>query len=471
MTQPLLDLLSRLAGDRRGATAVWFGVAALMLAVLVFGAIDVSRAMAEKTRLQGALDAATLMAARAGDMTPDALQAYGEQAMRAQLEGASGDARGVTASFTFGPDGAVVGTARGTLDPIIIGLFLDDKLLVGAETTVRRGQSTAVEMVLVVDTTGSMAGSKLTALKTAARKLVDVMSTDPDADVKLGLVPFGQYVNTGVSRRNMPWMNVPADYTETVTPARYKTTTTKTCQKRTYSCTRYNDGAPYQTTCTEEYNCVTTPVVPAKTVCPASYQVKHVYHGCTGSPAYPANVRDSDPARRYPGFLDLTCGSELTPLTRNFGQIRSGISSLKANGLTYIPAGLAWGFNLLSPAQPFTEGAAYDPSNRKPRKALVLMTDGENTRLMNPANGRHDKAPNGVATQANDYTAELCRNIKAQNIEIYTVAFQVTDAKIKSILKGCASSEANYYDASSAGDLVTAFEQIALSMRSLYISK
>lgn len=464
-------LLTRFAGDRKGATAIWFGIGALVLTVLVFGAIDVSRAMAEKTRLQGALDAATLMAARAGDLDARALQAYGEQAMKAQLSGASGDAKSVTATFTLGADGAVVGTARANLDPIIAGLFLGDKLLVGAQTTVRRGQSTAVEMVLVVDTTGSMAGSKLSALKTAATKLVDVMSADPDADVKLGLVPFGQYVNTGVSRRNMPWMNVPADYSETVTPACYKVNSTRTCQKRTYSCTKYNDGTPYQATCTEEYNCVTTPVVPARTVCPASYQVKHVYSGCTGSPAYPKNVRDDDPARRYPGFLDLTCGSELTPLTGNFGQIRSGISGLKASGLTYIPAGLAWGFNLLSPAQPFTEGAAYDRSNRKPRKALVLMTDGENTRLMNPATGRHDKVPGGVATQANDYTAELCRNIKAQNIEIYTVAFQVTDAKIKAILKGCASGDANYYDAASAGDLVAAFENIAMSMRSLYISQ
>lgn len=56
-----------------------------------------------------------------------------------------------------------------------------------------------------------MSGARLKTLKTAATNLVNTLTADPKADVKIAVVPFAQYVNTGVARRNEPWMNVPAD--------------------------------------------------------------------------------------------------------------------------------------------------------------------------------------------------------------------------------------------------------------------
>ena len=84
-------------------------------------------------------------------------------------------------------------------------------------------------------------------------------------------------------------------------------------------------------------------------------------------------------------------------LTANRGQLTSAVATLQASGETYIPAGLAWGFNALSKATPLTEAGKYDRSgpNIKPRKVLVLMTDGQNTKLMNASNGRHDASPAG----------------------------------------------------------------------------
>ena len=41
-----------------------------------------------------------------------------------------------------------------------------------------------------------------------------------------------------------------------------------------------------------------------------------------------------------------------------------------------IPAGLLWGWRVLSPTSPFTEGATY--TDEKWVKAIVLLTDGEN---------------------------------------------------------------------------------------------
>ncbi len=64
-------------------------------------------------------------------------------------------------------------------------------------------------MVLVLDNTGSMGSSgKMTALKTAAKNLVDTMaavSNRPDA-VRIGIVPFDTQVRIGTGYRNESWL-------------------------------------------------------------------------------------------------------------------------------------------------------------------------------------------------------------------------------------------------------------------------
>jgi Mg-chelatase subunit ChlD len=175
--------------------------------------------------------------------------------------------------------------------------------------------------------------------------------------------------------------------------------------------------------------------------------------------------------------MNLTCASAITPLTNKVATVKAAITALTASGDTYIPSGLAWGFNMLSSPQPLTDAAAYDTTgqNRKPRKAMVLMTDGANSKLMNPSNGRHDVAPapnpDSPATQANNYTSELCKNIKSNNIELFTVAFNVTDSNIKSILKSCASDADHYFDATNTAGLMNAFQKIADALTNLYISR
>jgi Mg-chelatase subunit ChlD len=184
-------------------------------------------------------------------------------------------------------------------------------------------------------------------------------------------------------------------------------------------------------------------------------------------------VSDSDPTRRYPGYLNMTCGSVMTPLTSNMTTVKNAINALSASGETYIPSGLAWGFNALSSPIPLTEAAPYGANgeNSNPRKALVLMTDGRNTQRMNHGNGRHDVNAASNATEPNNYTKELCTNIKAKNIDVYTVAFEVTDNTIKKILEDCASSPAHYFDASNPAQLTKAFAEISFSLRSLFIAR
>ena len=43
---------------------------------------------------------------------------------------------------------------------------------------------------------------KLTSRKQAASALVTKITADPKADVKIAVIPYGQYVNIGVANRN-----------------------------------------------------------------------------------------------------------------------------------------------------------------------------------------------------------------------------------------------------------------------------
>ncbi|WP_419253756.1 hypothetical protein ACN2C6_00070 [Caulobacter sp. ErkDOM-YI] len=470
----------RLRASQSGAVAVQFAFLALPIALLGFGLLDMNRVSIQRQQLQDALDASTLFAARANATTDAQIDTIGDAAFAAEIAGLGITVAASDSTFKGGADNSVIGTVKSDLKPIIANLWTNADVSVTAQTTVKRGQDAPVELVMVLDTTGSMAGAKLTTLKTAATSLVDKLTADSAANVKIGVVPFGQYVNVGIANRNQSWINVPADYTTTTTTKGTCTTvsTKTTCQTQTYACTKYTDGVPYSSTCSRSINCVTTPITPV-TTCTADKVTTNTYkfYGCVGSPAYPKNVNDTDPLRVYPGFMNLTCATPFTRLTSTVSTVKAAITALTATGDTYIPSGLAWGFNMLSAAQPLTDAAAYDSTglNRKPRKAMVLMTDGANSKLMNAGNGRHDVSPSpnpsSPATQANTYTAELCANIKAQKIEVFTVAFNVTDTGIKNILKTCATDESHYFDATDTANLLKAFQDIADALRSLYIAK
>ncbi len=396
----------RALGDERGATAIIFALAALLLVGITFGVIDITRVTNARLALRDQLDAATLAAARSGANNDSQLKIVGQRYLATEV--ARLNIKGLTSDF-HQDDNGFVGTASGTMEPIVMGLFMNGPMVISAETHVNRGKDSTLELALVLDTTGSMKGVKIATLKSAAKDLVQDVMTGNEDTVKVAVVPFANYVNIGVSRRGATWANVPADF-----------------------------GS-------------------------------HKFKGCAGSPPYPQNVRDSDPSRFYPGFLDVTCTTEFTPLTNDQPTVVAATQAFAAAGNTYIPGGLAWGFNMLSPQAPMTEAAAYDlvGPNQRPRKVLVLMTDGANTLAMNAADGSHYAAG---PTQADQYTRELCTNIKAAKIEVFAVAFTITDPTAKALVKGCASDDAHFFDATDSAGLTTAFQAITDSLQQLHIS-
>jgi Flp pilus assembly protein TadG len=456
-----------LYSDRRGGVAIVFAFSLLSLLLVGLGAVDVTRAHNAKSRLQDGLDAAVLAAARESEAGAQTISATGQDVLTAHMRHYS-ELSNLRSEFV--QNGVEVhAKASGDVQPIFLHVATGKTMTVRVEAVADMDVDTAVEIALVLDTTGSMAGTRISTLKTAAKDLVSKLTTKGSKGVRFAVVPFGQYVNVGVARRNEPWVDVGPDYS-TKTPQACQDKR-KTCQTETYACTKYNDGVPYSSTCTRSYNCKEEDLKPP--YCPPPRTDTFKFNGCVGSPAVPKNVEDRDPTRRYPGIYNVTCGSVLTPLTGSTSSVKKAIDALKPSGLTYIPAGLAWGFNVLSPVTPFTEGGEYDPNNRDPRKVMVLMTDGENTVLMNHTNGKHDQQPKSGqrAVEADKFTSQLCTNIKAQNIEVFTVAFEVTDPVTLKMLDDCASSREHYFQAKDSAGLMTAFDPIAAALQPLHLSR
>ena len=74
---------------------------------------------------------------------------------------------------------------------------------------------------------------------------------------------------------------------------------------------------------------------------------------------------------------DFSCDVQpILALTNNYTALKARVNSLAALGSTNILEGAAWGWKTLSPTLPFDEGAAYNKTGT--RKVLVLLTDGTN---------------------------------------------------------------------------------------------
>lgn len=102
-------------------------------------------------------------------------------------------------------------------------------------------------MVLVLDTTLSMEGARLTSLKTAATDMVNTIESFDNDNFRLAVVPFSNYVNVGLSRRYESWMSVPHDTSTTTNVCRNKRDVTGTSNCRIVSGVRDRDGVkvPY----------------------------------------------------------------------------------------------------------------------------------------------------------------------------------------------------------------------------------
>ena len=209
-------------------------------------------------------------------------------------------------------------------------------------------------------------------------------------------------------------------------------------------------------------------------------QTRH-WTGCIGvrREQYHGSIADAVSVR-YSGFVsswDTACGPSLLPLTSDIAEVKDTISDLYSvtAGQTYIPGGLLWGWNMLTPQAPMAEAdSTADLEDNGGQRVMVLMTDGLNT--FSPQNrtgiftAPHASTVYADATYTDNLTSSLCTSIKQAGIVIYTVLFDVTNTAMQQLMQSCASDPGKAFSVSTSSELKQAFSAIGVSLQKVRLT-
>lgn len=204
-----------------GNIAILFGVMAGVLMLFVGGAVDYSRRSAIRTELIESLDAAGLAIAQLDALNGPEIRDLSESARNAYLKEFGRDffdsnftnadlVDNLSVEFDIA-DETITPRATGEIKAIFLPFgqisvsgstsVSASSLAVDTSTEVTRATVGDVEVALVLDTTGSMAGQKIEDLKDAAEELVDILVREDQTDYysKVAIAPFSLGVNASAS--------------------------------------------------------------------------------------------------------------------------------------------------------------------------------------------------------------------------------------------------------------------------------
>ncbi|MEC9368142.1 MAG: TadE/TadG family type IV pilus assembly protein [Pseudomonadota bacterium] len=493
-------LLRRFSRDSRGVTAIIFGLSLIPLVMMGGLAIDYGRALAAKERLGRALDAAALAAASSPDLTEAEIEERVQFYFDANFpNGAEGKPSSIT---VVKADKLIQLSATGIVPTTLLQMAGISTMPVDAYSEVTYKQK-HIELVMVLDNTGSMSwNGKIDALKSASNTLTgilfDQVNNSANGEIKIGLVPFAATVNVGADKLGSGWIDVNAQSAiaseDFQAGVNVLTLYNQITNRDWNGCVRARSSAYDTTDAAPDINLPNTLWAPY--FAPDEPDFNAYANRYASDTGYSGSFYDYNARQRYVGKynnLSVSGGSgpefncpttPVTPLTSVRGTVESGINAMNAAGSTVIPAGLAWGWRVISPTPPYTQGVAYNDTNVI--KAIVLLTDGTNDvggGLSNHnrsyynaygfAQSGHLGATNGsqATTVLNNKTSTLCTNIKDEGVRLYTITFQLADGPIKDLMRDCATSVAMYFDSPSNEQLTTIFTEIAKDLSNLRISK
>ncbi|MDD9925985.1 MAG: pilus assembly protein TadG-related protein [Rhodospirillaceae bacterium] len=448
----LLRTMRSFKRSQGGAVIILWALAAIPVVVGVGAAVDLSRAYMAKSRLAFALDAAGLAAGAAGE-TETEMQAIAEQFFEANYPSSL---PGTPSTPVLTVDGGVIkvsGTV--TLEPTLLQLIGQEDFTVAASSEVLRK---GLEVALILDNTGSMKGSKLESLRTASQDLVDILFAVPElqSNLSVGIVPYSATVNLGAAALGIVSGVAPEEFDP-------------------------NDDEKWQ-------GCVLGRTYPAdvQDVPSGGGQLwaKYFWESAADND-WP--VADTTPSLcNNSTGPNVACPTPITPLTNDKTVLDSAVGAMEAwcRGGTFSNVGMAWGWRVLSPEEPYSEGLPYATPGFD--KVAILMTDGVNGYFKKPGSpftsdySAYERLSEGnlgttnksaAKTELNNRLTEVCNNMKAAGIIIYTITFSLNNETTKTIYRNCATDTSKYFDSGNGPALQQAFQDIAEELINLRVSK
>jgi Flp pilus assembly protein TadG len=506
------DALRAFRKDGRGSITPAFAVMMLPLTMLAGFSIDLARAHEGRAKLQDAVDAAALALAHQPPGTPmTTLTQQAQTWINADLHDTD-VAQPVSVNVTQS-NGQLLLAANTTEPAMVSGLVGLSQFNLAANSTVKWGLN-HVEVALVLDNTGSMAGTKISTLTSAAQTLVSTLlgqaGADPNA-VKISIVPFSMTVNvygtTTIGAGYVPPSGVTGVMPTAYGPDLFTTANTnrftlfKQMNQKWNGCV---ESRPYPYDVQDTSPSATTPAsmfvpffAPDEPDTPTNtgFMNNYLSDALGGSPTwqqrqgnvakYTGAVKSGSNSNGYTYGPNAGCSlAQMVRLTNSSTVLNGVLNKMQAIGDTNLAVGLQWGWLTLSPNAPFADGVAYNTPNTT--KIVVFLTDGYNTDTSNSNSDASYYASEGYIWQnrlgitsgsdaqrsaaMDTRTAAICNNIKADKIAVYTVRIDVSGVS-PSVLQNCASTPAQFYDVPNVANLPAAFTAIAGQIGKLRLSQ
>jgi Flp pilus assembly protein TadG len=491
-----------------GSLAPILGVAAIPLIMAAGVAVDYGNAVSVQARLQAAVDAAALAAGREANLSDSELERIAKDYFHSNF-GTPANAGTPTMEMSVSDSGLKVEGAV-TVNNYLTKVAGFDTTRISASSEVTK-EATGLEVVLVFDNTGSMASqSRLSTLKVAAHDFVEILFGPREvADtLKIGVVPFSQFVNVGPDKSNAYWLDtngINPQSDDNFTSGWHNWQAWQAIRNRSWTgCVEsragnrsVDDDLPVAGIGNTLFPPAFAPDEPGDSTSRAYFNIsgdRHYYYNSYlddsrsgNNMSYRqrhSNKYNNARVRTSSRGPDEGCNIQpIQALTNVKSPVLETINNMKADGYTHVAEGVGWGLRVISPGEPFTEGVEY--SDEDITKAMVLLTDGENT--FNSENNHNDSTYTayGFLDQArlgssnywtaisaqNSLLARACNNVKTAGIVSYSFAYNVPSATQRNLIKNCASDPEKYFDPPSNAALVKNFQQIADELRKLHLSQ
>jgi Flp pilus assembly protein TadG len=465
--------LRRLRRDDRGGIMIFVGLGLSAMVGVGGLATETLLIYGIKDRLQQSLDAAALAA---GQMSE-------ESAMAGEAEDVF-----MTNFFASGPEAAlkspglnvaisnggeqVALSAVAEYQTRFLGVVGFDQIDISGRAVVQR-EVRPTEVAFVLDVTGSMdSSSKIGALRDAGVILVDILFGDvvEHPNLFVSVVPYTSMVNIG--NANEDWL---VGYDADAFAA--DVDGWRGCVMARTGGGDVTDDPPAD-----------QPFVPML----SPTDIDNVYP--------PVNSAQS--AKNNGTGPNLGCGPAILPLTNVKATVRDKILDLKAwyRGGTASNLGMAWGWRTISPRWQGLWGLADRPlayDATKSRKAVVILTDGENQFWPNLTSSGKGVSPGGSdftghgrladlsaetggtvqtlkdgITELNARFTEICDSLKAEGVDVFTITFGLnssSQAATREVFRQCATKPDFYFNSPAASDLEQVFRQVGTKLSSLRI--
>lgn len=431
--------------DSRGNVAIIVALVFIPMLVLAGGATDLARYEAFRVALQDGIDRGVLAAAALTQTKPS------EETVRDYISTLSFiDEVALDVDEQKHINGKVVtAQARYVMPTAFLPLIGIDTLTVGAVSRAEDKRQN-IELSLMLDFSGSMAGTKYKTLKIAAKEFVDAIFRD-EADTEhttMSIVPYAGQVSVGEAMFNT-LVNLPS-YPE----------------RRDHwnsSCFEMRDQSDFGT---GQISFIPRKQVPHFTAWNATNFTENLNPGWCPSDDTSIVYLSNDPE-----------------------YLKSRIDSYRMYDGTGTAIAVNWGYMLLDPSSQGVIGAALANGLMNPVfanrpapfndtdtiKFIVLMTDGAITEQFTaldpnaPVRTAGNTSLLTTPTQNRDRMYQVCDAAKANGVTVYTIGFQVNSQGAQE-MRNCATTSDHYYDVQGLA-IDQAFASIASAIQKVKLTQ